>query len=304
MFRKQRAGTRAYDHHTSAQAHPRNRIHGSPCYDPSVFQFRSTSAPEFLPDLAAREWIATRLRTLAAQLHDVEATQAPQLIMPSSRMPVDLDGLFDLLCAMQEELGQADLEFTLLEASEQAPQLPKDFSTLGDPSGQLLHTAFGRGEYVLLYTPTLFKKKELLAASVARELGRMAIHQHDGHQGIETKDMEADSELAAIILGLGVWVANGSYLFENSCCGGGCGVDLRGLRTGLSMPEACFATALDGQRKGVGRRAVTKHLSPTQKSAFKTSWKHLGRLDAKALAPPISNPTTVSAPTQAEIEAL
>jgi hypothetical protein len=61
-------------------------------------------------------------------------------------------------------------------------------------------------------------------------------------------------------------------VYENACCGGGCGIDLKTLRAGLSMPEACFALAIDGHRKGLSRRVTGKALDSTQKAAFKRSW--------------------------------
>ncbi|MBC8070135.1 MAG: hypothetical protein IAG13_17505, partial [Deltaproteobacteria bacterium] len=90
-------------------------------------------------------------------------------------------------------------------------------------------------------------------------------------------DIEADAEIAAVALGMGVWVANGAYVYEKACCGGGCGLDLKSMRTGLSMPEACFALALDVHRKGIAPRHATKHLESTQAAALKTSASWLGR---------------------------
>jgi hypothetical protein len=241
-----------------------------------MFRFGNATAPDFLPADDSREWIASRLRELSGLLG--APAQTPQLIIdPPGGVPGDLDGFFEMVCNLQELVGQQDLEFTLLEANQTSSELPEDYAALGDPSGQLLHTARGRGEYVLLFAPTLFRKRELLFASLAREIGRMAIHEAGGHGDLERKDWEADAELAGISLGLGIWVANGAYMFENACCGGGCGVDLKGLRAGLSMPEACYATALDAQRKGMSRRSVARHLEPTQKAALKASWKDIGQ---------------------------
>ena len=60
------------------------------------------------------------------------------------------------------------------------------------------------------------------------------------------------------------------------------------------MPEACFATAIDGQRKGLSRRSIAKHLESNQKAALKRSWdfvakapelKALGSASAPSLSP-------------------
>lgn len=241
------------------------------------------TAPDFLPDGDAREWIAGRISALSRRLG--APAQRPHLLeQPRGGLPRDLDAFFDMICSLQELVGQAQVEFALLQVEPGASELPKDYVALGDPAGQLLHTARGRGEYVLMFAPAVFRKRELLYAGLARELGRMAIHEAGGHQDIEASDFEADAELAAVTLGMGTWVANGAYLFENACCGGGCGVDLRGLRAGLTMPEACFALALDAQRKGLARRSVTKHLEPTQTAALKSSWRSIEQAPPRALA--------------------
>ncbi|MFO7566839.1 MAG: hypothetical protein R6X02_29620 [Enhygromyxa sp.] len=252
------------------------------------------TGPEFIPSEDSREWIATGIVELAGRLGP--AAQQPRLLTDASEIgfggsktPRDLDSLFDMICAVQEVVGQSEVELTLLEVDERSPALPEGFTLLGDTRGKMLHTVRGPDEYLLLFTPTLFKVRELLLASVARELGRLALDraglQPDPDAGAEgLLEWESDAEIAGILLGMGIWVANGSYLFENACCGGGCGVNLRSLRAALSMPEACYALALDSQRKGLRRRHVVRHLAATQKAATKKCWSHLGDALPPALA--------------------
>lgn len=254
-----------------------------------MFKFGSEvakQAPQFVPDEEARSWIEEGLAMHARRLGPPAAR--PQLIvdpMGRGHIPGDLDGMFELMCGVQEEIGQSDVEFTLLEVGDAPPELPGGFSALGDPTGQMLHGFHREGEYALLLAPAIFRLPELLFASVARELGRIAIHRAGGHDpSVEPGDYEADAELASIALGMGVWVANGAYVFENACCGGGCGIDLRSLRAGLSMPEATYATAIDAQRKGLSRRALAKHLQPTQRAAFKKNWSFCSKNEPLALA--------------------
>jgi hypothetical protein len=215
-----------------------------------------------------------------------------------SEEPADLDDLFALVCGVQAEIGQQDVEFSLVEVEPGGPQVPRDFSPLGYPEGQLLHTFHGAGQYVMLVVPAIFRVPAIVLASVARELGRIAIHVADraaperallrAASEDDPRQREADAELAAIALGLGVWVANGSYVFENACCGGGCGIDLRSVRAGLSMPEACFALAVDGQRKGVSRRTLARHLDATQRAALKRSWGYVRKQPALVQAPSVA----------------
>ena len=240
------------------------------------------TAPEFVPDDDSRGFIADTLSDLLARLGP--SASEPRVLTPPRTVPRDLDSLFDMVCAVQGEVGQGEVEFTLLETNGESEPLPDDFRALGPPEGKMLMSAFGRGEYVLLYTPAVFVKRELLFAAVAREIGRMTVHRTGEHVVDDVADFDTEAELAAVGLGLGVLVVNGSYVFDNACCGGGCGVDLKGLRAGLTMPEATYATAIDGHRRGLARRVIARHLEPTQRVAFKHNWSHVGREGMLALA--------------------
>ncbi|MEM6992530.1 MAG: hypothetical protein AAF721_18595 [Myxococcota bacterium] len=260
--------------------------------------FSSSGGVDFLPDDDARAWVADGLTEVSSHLsrHWGEVATRPRVITDTSiPKPQDLDELFELLCGVQTEIGQGDLEFSLVElAPGDGPSVPRGFEPLGNPEGQLLHTFHKAGEYVVLAVPQIFKVTPLVFSSVARELGRIALHVAD-RNGTPLRsepedeqalaDLEADAELAGITLGLGVWVANGAYVYESACCGGGCGIDLTTLRAGLSMPEACFALAVDGQRKGLSRRLFTKHLEPNQTAALKRSWGYVKKQPALS-APP------------------
>jgi len=241
--------------------------------------FSSTPTVDFLPDDETRAWVATGLREHASRLG--EPARRPRVITRTTiDKPRDLDDLFELMCGVQAEVGQADVEFSLVEFSQEDSPDKHGYTPLGDPAGQLMHTFAKRSELVVVVSPVIFRVAELTLGSVARELGRIAVHLAGGHQVKDQSDLEGDTELAAITLGLGVWVANGAYVYENACCGGGCGLDLGSLRAGLSLPEACFGLALDSQRKGLSRRVVAKHLDPTQRAALKRSWGHVKRQPA------------------------
>lgn len=241
-----------------------------------MFLFGSSAAeaaPSFVPDEGAQGWIADALAAVARLLGPV--AQEPRWLAEPPRgvaPPGDLDGLFDFICGVQSQVGQGDLEFTLAETVDGRPGVPAGFEAIGDPRGHLLH-AFARGEELaLVVSPRIFKVRPLLLASVARELGRLGLHRARAGQELARFDAEASAELAGIALGMGPWVVNGAYIFENSCCGGGCGVNLREVRAGLSLPEAGFAVALDARRKGLSRWTATRGLEATQKAAVKASW--------------------------------
>ncbi len=246
----------------------------------------AAKAPEFVPDVKTRAWLAEGLSAVIAHLGPPARKQ--QWITTASLgggAPRDLDGLFDLICAAQEHVGQGDLEFTLAEPIPGKAPVPPGFVALGEPEGHLLHTFARDKELALLVMPQIFRAPALLLGCVARELGRMGLWARgEPSPAVAQLGSEVAAELAAISLGLGVWVANGAYMFENACCGGGCGINLRGVRAGLSLPEASYAAALDGQRKGLSRRAAARQLETTQETAFKKCWDACGG-DVAALPP-------------------
>jgi hypothetical protein len=244
---------------------------------PLMFLFGSSAgtAPSFLPDEDTRRWLASGLQAVIGQL-GAPALRAQWIGESPAKgvtPPRDLDSLFDFICAAQEQVGQRDLEFTLIDRRPGEPALPAGFDAIGDPTGHLLHT-FARGrELALVVSPQLFKVPGLLLGHVARELGRLGLWSApETTAAVAELDPEAAAELAAIALGMGTWVVNGSYMFNNACCGGGCGIDLGSVRAGLSMPEASYALALDAQRKGLGRRLAGKALDSTQAAALKEAW--------------------------------
>ncbi|MCA9714888.1 MAG: hypothetical protein H6713_09380 [Myxococcales bacterium] len=246
-----------------------------------MFSFGSeaaAAAPQFVPEETSRDWIATALRDVIAALGSLAQTPRRVVEPAPHEEPKDLDSLFDFICATQEHIGQDELEFTLLEMEPGKPPVPPGFEPVGDPAGHLLHTfARGRDELIMLVLPQVFKAAPLVRGGVARELGRMGLMQRARADDFDKTllddiDQEAAAELAGIALGMGVWIANGTYMFENACCGGGCGIDLRSVSVNLSLPEACFALALDGRRKGFTRRSIARLLEPTQRAAFKKNW--------------------------------
>jgi hypothetical protein len=238
-----------------------------------MFLFGSSaaaSAPEFLPDPETRGDIADALQAVIAHLGPPAAV--PRWLADPTA-PRDLDGLFDFLCAVQAQVGQDDLEFTLLDHRPGEPP-PAGFLPLGDPNGHLLRTYVRARELVLYVVPQVFKVPALLLGNVAREVGRLGLWQQTTTSpAVARLDSEVAAELAGVALGMGTWVANGAYLFNNACCGGGCGIDLGSVRAALSLPQACFAVALDARRKHLSRRHGARQLESTQAAAFKASFE-------------------------------
>ena len=267
------------------------------CYVPRMFAFGSpgaAAAPQFVPNDAAQAWISAALGRLRERLGP--PAQSDRLITCPTTLssPHDLDDVFELICGLQEQVGQEDVEFTLLPADQQA-RLDDQFVPLGDPTGQLMHSFHHKRDdsYLMLFSEASFRVLPVLYASIARELGRFALHRSgtalfSADDEFEP-DTESEAELAAVTLGMGLWVANGAVMFENGCCGGGCGVDLRSLRAGLSVPEVGHALAVDARARGVGKWSISRHLESTQKAAFKRNWSVVKRGTSTATLGPASS---------------
>lgn len=247
----------------------------------------TAASPDFIPDERSQGWLLRQFMSVIEATAPHSDPRRPWVHVPPS-VPQDLDGFFDFICALQAQIGQDALDLTVLPIQDGNEDIPSDYRALSSGQGQLMQTLFGRGEYVLCFGTSLFKKTELLLASIARELGRIALHHSLAHsktalEPISSQDPaeaplgSARAELAAFALGTGLLITNGSYIFENGCCGGGCGINLKSLQTGLSMPEAAFIQAVDTIRRQEKPRAIAKHLAPNQKAAFKDNYKTLTR---------------------------
>lgn len=245
-------------------------------------------SPEFIPDQDSQRWLLREFLSVIESTAPHSDPRRPWVHIPSV-IPRDLDGFFEFICGLQAQVGQDALDLTVLPIHDGNAEIPSDYRALSSGQGQLMQTLFGRGEYVLCFSQALFKKDELLLASIARELGRIALHQElakDSAALVQASHPSQDedplgstrAELAAFALGTGLFITNGSYIFENSCCGGGCGINLKSLKAGLSMPEATFMLAVDTIRRQEKQRSLARQLAPNQKAAFKGNYKTLSKM--------------------------
>jgi hypothetical protein len=116
------------------------------------------------------------------------------------------------------------------------------------------------GYRVVLEAPAL-RHLDALAASLARAVGALVLFE------VNEDASAARSEVAAIVCGFGVLVANGTAVWSKSC--GGLGMT---RSTALSVEEAAVGLALFLKLHGERPSKARKYLGATQREAFAGAW--------------------------------
>ncbi|MCC6217218.1 MAG: hypothetical protein IT376_20335 [Polyangiaceae bacterium] len=103
----------------------------------------------------------------------------------------------------------------------------------------------------------------VLTVALARALARIFLE--ESREPAETIDepVEATTDLAAVLLGLGVLLLEGSHVYRK-----GCGGPSVGKLTALGPAELACALAFEGAAAGWDLGAARPHLSPTQREVF------------------------------------
>src|SRR5690606_42128022 len=95
----------------------------------------SAVSVELLPAEDTRAWVTDGLRDHMTRL-GAPARQPRVITKTAVDHPRDLDDLFELVCGVQAEVGQADVEITLIELDPDDPPAVHGYVPLGDPTGQ------------------------------------------------------------------------------------------------------------------------------------------------------------------------
>lgn len=104
----------------------------------------------------------------------------------------------------------------------------------------------------------------VLTTNLARCLGYVFLIECSVEAESIDASYEATADLAAVALGFGVLLLEGSYLYQRSCHG-----PVIGRVTKLGTGELAVATALFLARAGCSPRPALKELGPTQRSALR-----------------------------------
>ncbi len=115
--------------------------------------------------------------------------------------------------------------------------------------------------YAVVLTTGDAGEPKLLAASLARSMGRLVLFEAD--EEVDPRVEGALSELTAVACGLGVILLNGAALYKK-----GCGGVKRHQGTFLGVEELALANALFVRVTDRKPSSVRRHLEVTQREAF------------------------------------
>ncbi|HEX3769263.1 MAG TPA: hypothetical protein VHV30_00290 [Polyangiaceae bacterium] len=223
-----------------------------------------------LPDREAIDWIVRTYAHLRAA-HG-EAIGDPALVQPTSEYfpdPFPTDG------ATLERLLQRVLSYAPVAADlriELAIQIAEEghaggcgSAACGDGGGggardQATVEELDEG-YRVSVAATDLGNPEVLTASLARSAGLLVLHEAGEPVSVP------ENEIAAVVCGFGVLLANGAAVWAKSCGG------LRMAQaTVLSVEELALALALFAATGEAGAGKARKHLGATQREAFGLAW--------------------------------
>lgn len=118
------------------------------------------------------------------------------------------------------------------------------------------------GTWVIRVPPMEIGQPTVLTANLARVIGHVFALEVNPNASADSVPLVG--ELAAVSLGLGLLVLQGSYIYSKSC--GGPSI---GQVTAMSCPEAALSVAAFLASQGTSARAALKHSEITQRTLLK-----------------------------------
>jgi len=222
-----------------------------------------------LPHEARIRWLLVRL----ARLHDGGAEPVAGLVQPDQRffpdhVAGDPKGLKRLVHRVMKHAGLSDLPIQVQVPVEDeasggggcssggcAPSMP-------ETSARRRVVEHGDG-YVITLQPAELRHPVVITTVLARATSDVFLREADLYDHFDPAERNLAIDLAAVMLGFGVLLANGSYLYSKSCGG----VNVTSATT-LPVDEITFALAIFGALHGVSKGETRRHLETTPRAHF------------------------------------
>ena len=224
-------------------------------------------------ELLGETQIRWTLRTTARLLSD-GAEPVRGLVLPTGAFfPDAFDGspkAVAALCArIQDHAGLADVPTEVKIAAPDGSVQKASCSSGACGGGGQVDTKLDRvskrsdGTYVIGLAAGETRHPVALTTTLARAVALIFLVESGAIESTPPRDIEATVDLAAVLLGFGVLMANGSHIYQKGC--GGVAVH---SATKMSVEEIGTALALFCALHDVPDRVAQKHLTTTPLEAF------------------------------------
>ncbi|AGP34986.1 hypothetical protein BE04_45725 [Sorangium cellulosum] len=225
-----------------------------------------------LPDESQIRWI---LRTSSTLLqHGAEPVRG--LVQPTAEFfPDPYDGtpktVAALMLRVQEHAGLQDLPVELAVVTPEGQASTVSCSS-GACGGMALDTKLERvarrddGGYRVALSAGELRNPTVLTTAFVRAVSFMFLSEAGAFEALVPPDRDPAVDLAAVLLGFGVLVTNGSYLYAKGCGG----VQVHSA-TKMPVDELALALAVYCRLHEVPDRAAARHLDVTPRAHFDES---------------------------------
>ncbi len=229
------------------------------------------------------DWVEDRFAILLEQLAHEQSVRETVLALPGDpRFVADADSkekrAAQIYQAVAELAGFGDWPVTLTAMGDEGPL---DLSSYVIVPSQ--NTAAGsiasneRGEIEIKFSRDILESPSELVATFAHELAHLLLHTRGVEEGISTDDAELVTDLAAVYMGFGVFLANSAFelvQFNDGLLGGGWASRRQGYLTENTL---VYATVLFCSIKDDGFDEAREGLKPRLRKVFDRAIQQLKR---------------------------
>lgn len=213
------------------------------------------------------------LRTTATLL-ELGAEPVSGLVQPNGEFfPDKFDGsptaLMALMKRVQSHAGLSDLSVELGVVTPEGEAVKMSCSSgacgaMGKLDAKFERvTRVGEGSYRVMLAAGEVGQPVVLTTLLVRAVAVMFMVESGAYEEVLPADREAATDLAAVLLGFGVLVANGSYIYAKGCGG----VQVHSA-TKMPVEDVTLALAVFCKLHNVPERAAAKHLELTPREGF------------------------------------
>jgi hypothetical protein len=223
-----------------------------------------------LPAEPQLRWILSRAATLLEQ----GAEPVRGLVLPSAeffpdRFDASPKALAALMTRIQEHAGLSDLEVELAIVSPEGEAQKVSCSTGACGGAGMLDlkldgvAQLDEGKYGVAIPAGQVRSPLVLTTTLVRAVSAMFLTEADAYRGTPLPDRQPLTDLAGALLGFGVLLANGSYIYAKGCSG----VHVQSA-TAMPADELGVALGLFCRLFDVPARTARQHLELTPGEHF------------------------------------